>query len=79
MNNYRPRLDDYPTLTQRLSQTGYEVALHYLEAGASRPVITAKHKVSGENKLYYGQSFMVGAPILFVQWLEGITHELAAG
>jgi hypothetical protein len=79
MPNYRPRLDDYPTLTNRFSTAGYDVALHYLEAGASRPVITAKHKVSGENKLYYGQTFMVGAPILFVRWLEGIVYELAAG
>jgi hypothetical protein len=78
MPNYRPRLDDYPALTNRLSSTGYEVALHYLEAGASRPVITAKHKVSGENKLYYGQSTMVGAPILFLRWLEGIVYELSA-
>jgi len=79
MTNYRPRLDDYPTLTQRLHKSGYEVALHYLEAGNSRPVITAKNKVSGENKLYYGQSFMVGSPILFVRWVEDIANELAAG
>jgi hypothetical protein len=77
MHNYRPRLDDYPALTQRLHQAGYEVALHYLEARDSRPVIMAKHKVSGENKLYYGQSFMVGSLILFVRWVEDITNTLA--